>query len=234
MHDPLTGLANRHLILGRPEQMPVRSRQACDPVAILFIDLDNFKGANDPLGHEAGDRLLQAVANRFSALPRASDTVGRLGGDKFVILAEGVSLTAGPALAAERIREALGKPFHVEGYEGLPITVTASIGIATGDRSSAQELPRDADIALSGQRLRAGAATRSASGQCDARPSIASSSNQILIRRSSGISSSSSIYRFATLTASASGKSKLCFAGSIQLRASSRQTTSFRCSRTVG
>jgi diguanylate cyclase (GGDEF)-like protein/PAS domain S-box-containing protein len=148
LHDPLTGLANRQLILDRAEQMLVRSRRACEPVAILFIDLDNFKDANDSLGHEAGDRLLQGVANRFSSMLRASDTVGRMGGDEFVILTEGVSLAAGPALVAERIREVLRKPFHVEGFEGLPITVTASIGIATGDRASAQELLRDADIAL--------------------------------------------------------------------------------------
>jgi diguanylate cyclase (GGDEF)-like protein/PAS domain S-box-containing protein len=148
LHDPLTGLANRQLILDRAEQMLVRARRACDPVAAYFIDLDNFKDANDSLGHEAGDKLLVAVAARFGAILRASDTVGRLGGDEFVILAEGVSLAAGPLLVADRIREVLATPFTVEGYEGLPITVTASIGIATGDRPSAQELLRDADIAL--------------------------------------------------------------------------------------
>src|SRR5664280_2544451 len=122
LHDPLTGLANRQLILDRAEQMLVRSRRVCDPVAAYFIDLDNFKDGND--------------------------TVGRLGGDEFVILTEGVPLAAGPTVVAERIREVLRSPFHVEGFEGLPITVTASIGIATGDRPSAQELLRDADIAL--------------------------------------------------------------------------------------
>ncbi len=148
LHDPLTGLANRQLILDRAEQMLVRSRRTLEPVAAYFIDLDNFKDANDSLGHEAGDNLLQAVAGRFAAILRASDTVGRLGGDEFVILAEGASLAAGPQMVAERIREILAEPFEVVGYEGLPITVTASIGIATGDRPSAQELLRDADIAL--------------------------------------------------------------------------------------
>jgi diguanylate cyclase (GGDEF)-like protein/PAS domain S-box-containing protein len=148
LHDPLTGLANRQLILDRAEQMLVRSRRACDPIAAYFIDLDNFKDANDSLGHEAGDKLLQAVAGRFASMLRASDTVGRLGGDEFVILAEGISLAAGPELVAERIREVLREPFHIQGFEGIPITVTASIGIATGDRPSAQELLRDADIAL--------------------------------------------------------------------------------------
>jgi diguanylate cyclase (GGDEF)-like protein len=117
-------------------------------VALCFIDLDNFKDTNDSLGHEAGDKLLCAVAARLSRMLRAGDTVGRLGGDEFVILTEGSSLADGPLLVAERIRGALHEPFFLEGYEGLPITVTASVGIATGDRPSAQELLRDADVAL--------------------------------------------------------------------------------------
>ncbi len=148
LHDPLTGLANRQLILDRAEQMLSRVRRNFDPVAAYFIDLDNFKDANDSLGHDAGDKLLQAVATRFSSILRASDTVGRLGGDEFVFLVEGISLQAGPAVVAERIRDVLKEPFHIEGYDALPITVTASIGIATGVRDTAQELLRDADIAL--------------------------------------------------------------------------------------
>ena len=148
LHDSLTGLANRQLTLDRAEQMLLRSRRSGDPVALCFIDLDNFKDTNDSLGHEAGDKLLCAVAVRFSQMLRAADTVGRLGGDEFVILTEGSSLADGPIFVAERIREALSEPFELEGYEGLPITVTASVGIATGDRPSAQELLRDADVAL--------------------------------------------------------------------------------------
>ena len=148
LHDPLTGLPNRQLILDRAEQMLARSRRSGHPVAAFFIDLDNFKDANDTLGHEAGDRLLQAVAGRFVAMLRADDTVGRLGGDEFVVLAEGISLEAGAEPIAERIRQALDLPFVVHGYEDLPISVTASIGIATGSRASAQELLRDADVAL--------------------------------------------------------------------------------------
>jgi diguanylate cyclase (GGDEF)-like protein/PAS domain S-box-containing protein len=148
LHDPLTGLANRQLILDRAEQMLVRCRRACEPVAALFIDLDNFKDANDSLGHEAGDHLLQGVAHRISAMLRAGDTVGRLGGDEFVILTEGASLAAGPLLVADRIREVLREPFRIPGFEDLPVTVSASIGIATGDRPTAQDLLRDADTAL--------------------------------------------------------------------------------------
>jgi diguanylate cyclase (GGDEF)-like protein/PAS domain S-box-containing protein len=148
LHDPLTGLPNRQLILDRTEQMLARSRRSGQPVAAYFIDLDNFKDANDSLGHEAGDRLLQAVGDRFVSMLRADDSVGRLGGDEFVVLAEGISLDRGPEPIAERIRETLGQPFVIPGYEDLPVTVTASIGIATGQRASAQELLRDADVAL--------------------------------------------------------------------------------------
>jgi diguanylate cyclase (GGDEF)-like protein/PAS domain S-box-containing protein len=148
LHDSLTGLANRQLTVDRAEQMLLRSRRSNDPVALCFIDLDNFKDTNDSLGHEAGDKLLCAVAARFTGMLRSGDTVGRLGGDEFVILTEGPSLADGPLFVAERIREVLHAPFHLEGYEGLPINVTASVGIATGDRPSAQELLRDADVAL--------------------------------------------------------------------------------------
>ena len=76
VHDPLTGLANRQLVLDRAEQMLARSRRTGAQVAAYFIDLDNFKDANDSLGHEAGDRLLQAVAGRFAGILRADDTRG--------------------------------------------------------------------------------------------------------------------------------------------------------------
>jgi diguanylate cyclase (GGDEF)-like protein/PAS domain S-box-containing protein len=148
LHDPLTGLANRQLILDRADRMLVRSRRDGQPVAAFFVDLDNFKDANDSLGHEAGDRLLQSVASRLVGLLRTSDTVGRLGGDEFVILTEGISLADGPKAIAERIRQVLRPPFYIEGFEALPITVSASVGIAVGDRQNAQELLRDADIAL--------------------------------------------------------------------------------------
>jgi len=148
LHDPLTGLPNRTLILDRADQMLVRSRREYRPVAALFVDLDNFKDINDSLGHDAGDKVLQAVAHRFVGILRESDTVGRLGGDEFVVLAEGASLGAGPEMVAERLHDALREPFRIEGYASVSLTVTASIGIAGGQRNSASELLRDADIAL--------------------------------------------------------------------------------------
>jgi diguanylate cyclase (GGDEF)-like protein/PAS domain S-box-containing protein len=148
MHDPLTGLANRQLILDRAQQMLVRARRSGVPVAALFIDLDNFKDSNDSLGHGAGDKLLQMVAGRLLGILRSGDTVGRLGGDEFVILAEGVSFARGPEMIAERVHEVLKPAFHLPGVDNMSITVSASIGIAVGDRPAAEDLLRDADIAL--------------------------------------------------------------------------------------
>jgi diguanylate cyclase (GGDEF)-like protein len=146
-HDALTGLPNRTLILDRVEQMLVRARRNQEPVAALFIDLDNFKGINDTLGHGPGDELLRAVAARLQGVVRDLDALGRLGGDEFVIVAEGMSLAAGPELIAERLLEALKQPFELPGTETM-LTVTASVGIAAGDRTCAEELLRDADIAM--------------------------------------------------------------------------------------
>jgi diguanylate cyclase (GGDEF)-like protein len=147
-HDPLTGLPNRTLILDRVEQMIVRSRRSRTPVAALFVDLDNFKSINDTLGHGAGDRLLKAVATRLGATIRETDALGRLGGDEFVVIAEGMSLAAGPELIAERLLAALDQPFMLDGSDATRLSVTASVGIAMGDRDSAEELLRDADIAM--------------------------------------------------------------------------------------
>ena len=146
-HDSLTGLPNRALILDRTEHMLTRARRLHTPVAALFLDLDNFKDINDNLGHEAGDQLLAGVANRMASALREGDTIGRLGGDEFVVLVEGVSLAAGAEVVAERILDVLKPPFEIPGSE-VPLAVTASIGIAEGDRTAPGELLRDADIAL--------------------------------------------------------------------------------------
>ncbi len=148
-HDALTGLPNRTLILDRTEQMLVRARRHQAPIAALFIDLDNFKSVNDTLGHGAGDELLQAVAARLDGVVRATDALGRLGGDEFVVIAEDLSLAAGPELMAERLMEALKQPFTpAENSEATTLAVTASVGIAAGDRACAGDLLRDADIAM--------------------------------------------------------------------------------------
>ena len=147
-HDALTGLPNRTLILDRIEQTLTRARLEQAPVAVLFVDLDNFKAINDSLGHGAGDELLCAVAERLEGVIRETDALGRLGGDEFVVVTEGLSLAAGPELIAERLLQAFGEPF-VLGDEGESrVHAKASIGIATGLRPTAEELLRDADIAM--------------------------------------------------------------------------------------
>lgn len=147
-HDALTGLPNRTLILDRVEQMLARSHRNQTPVAALFVDLDNFKSINDTLGHGAGDELLQAVAARLGGVIRNADALGRLGGDEFVVISEDITVSAGPELIAERLLEALKHPFKLGTEQETRVTVTASVGIAVGDRASAEELLRDADIAM--------------------------------------------------------------------------------------
>ena len=147
LHDALTGLPNRPLILDRTEQMLARSRRTGEPIAAMFLDLDDFKEINDSLGHSAGDQLLRSVAERLTATVRGADSVGRLGGDEFVILVEGAGMAASPELVAERLLDVLREPFHL-GDDRMPFVVTASIGIARGPRSNAEDLLRDADVAL--------------------------------------------------------------------------------------
>jgi diguanylate cyclase (GGDEF)-like protein len=147
LHDSLTGLSNRALITDRIEQLFARHRRNHHTGALLYIDLDEFKSVNDTLGHDAGDQLLQAVAARLTTSLRGADTIGRIGGDEFVVLIDGATMTSAPELVAERILEVMRQPFEIQGAS-LPMVVTTSLGIAVGDRETAGELLRDADVAL--------------------------------------------------------------------------------------
>ena len=147
LHDALTGLPNRALILDRIEQLLTRSRRQGTLGAVLFFDLDDFKDVNDTLGHAAGDRLLVAVAVRLEAALREVDTIGRMGGDEFVVLIDGASLEAAPELVAERLLNLMRQPFELD-QVSLPIIVNVSVGIAMGDRANPEDLLRDADVAL--------------------------------------------------------------------------------------
>jgi len=148
LHDALTGLPNRALLLDRVQQALARAHRSDTPLAVMFLDLDGFKSVNDMYGHNVGDQLLQAVSLRLTSVLRETDTVARLGGDEFVILAEGPSLFSGPEAIAERVQAVLNEPFHLNGHESIPIRTHASIGIAAGVRGTADELLRDADVAL--------------------------------------------------------------------------------------
>ncbi|MGH9302972.1 MAG: putative bifunctional diguanylate cyclase/phosphodiesterase [Acidimicrobiales bacterium] len=148
LHDSLTELPNRELILDRTEQMLARARRNGTGVAVLFLDLDGFKDVNDTFGHDCGDELLRDVGARLSASLRDADTVGRLGGDEFVVVVEDAGREEGPEEVADRLIAALRPPFRI-GENGVRLaTISASIGIASGLRDSAGELLRDADVAL--------------------------------------------------------------------------------------
>ncbi len=146
-HDSLTELPNRALFADRLEHALERTNRRKAAVAVLFLDLDDFKPINDSFGHEAGDRLLVAVAQRIKACVRPEDTVARLGGDEFTVLLEDIADVRYAIAVAERIESSLGEPFEVEGQEA---SVTASIGIAvsTGRESSPDDLVRDSDNAM--------------------------------------------------------------------------------------
>jgi diguanylate cyclase (GGDEF)-like protein len=142
-HDPLTRLANRSLFRERVEH--TLDRRNPGDMAVLFIDLDNFKTINDSLGHAAGDHVLVETAHRVRSSLRNEDTAARLGGDEFAVLLEDADVTAA-ARVAERIRVALGTPFWVLGQE---VYISASIGIAVRrDNDSASDLLRNADVAM--------------------------------------------------------------------------------------
>jgi diguanylate cyclase (GGDEF)-like protein len=146
LHDGLTGLPNRMLVMDRLGHALARSARVTHPVAVLFIDFDGFKTVNDTFGHGAGDQLLRAIARRLSDLIRDADTVGRLGGDEFVVLLEPGDARPSPERVAERILELMNLP--IELGPGVEVRLTASIGIAMGLRESTEELLRDADLAL--------------------------------------------------------------------------------------
>jgi len=146
-HDPLTGLPNRALFTNRLKSALTRSDRRKGSVALLFLDLDNFKVVNDSLGHELGDRLLTSVAERLRRCLRAEDTAARFGGDEFVVLLGNRTDAVEAARVAERVLEALREPFVLDGHE---LTASASIGIACSGpgRGRPVDLLRDADVAM--------------------------------------------------------------------------------------
>ncbi len=148
LHDTLTGLPNRALVLDRAEQMLARTaRQPGMAASALFIDIDGFKHVNDSLGHAAGDQFLRVVAERLRSTARQQDTVGRLGGDEFVALIECTEGEATPDDLADRLIEVLREPVELDDGRRI-FSVTASIGVAVAQYATPDELLRDADLAL--------------------------------------------------------------------------------------
>ncbi|HYA67655.1 MAG TPA: EAL domain-containing protein, partial [Acidimicrobiales bacterium] len=148
LHDPLTGLANRVLLVNRLRHAIARGeRSLAAPPVVMFLDLDRFKLVNDSLGHGAGDRLLIDVSRRLESFTRTSDTVARFGGDEFVILCEDVTDQQTVSALAQRIMTSFEEPFTIDGET---FHVGISIGVASVDEDfpSAEELLGDADFAM--------------------------------------------------------------------------------------
>ncbi len=147
-HDPLTGLANRPVLLAQLDKGIDRLERRPGGLAVAFVDLDNFKSVNDVLGHHCGDELLAALAKRFVSTTRPGDTVSRFGGDEFVALFEDLAEPSveGPSLA-ERLRLALDEPSCIAGEQ---VYVTASVGLAvvTGPRCRSEDVLTQADTAM--------------------------------------------------------------------------------------
>jgi diguanylate cyclase (GGDEF)-like protein len=145
--DPLTGLGNRLLVTSRLEHALERLDRQRSSVAVMFIDLDGFKPINDRHGHAAGDRLLIEIGHRLRSVARRYDTIGRFGGDEFVVVCEDISATGDIALVAERFVALCALPIHIG---DLRLEITASVGIAVSDSSSSSpsELIDKADIAM--------------------------------------------------------------------------------------
>jgi diguanylate cyclase (GGDEF)-like protein/PAS domain S-box-containing protein len=146
LHDPLTGLANRVLFSDRLAHAVERSRRSRERVAVLFIDLDRFKGVNDSLGHAAGDELLRQASERMRRAVRPADTIARLGGDEFTVLCEDLGAVNDAGWVADRLSDTLERPFDLFGNE---IRIGVSIGIAVADRhDSAETVLAKADAAM--------------------------------------------------------------------------------------
>ncbi len=146
-HDALTGLPNRALFADRLTLSVARARRQGGGLAVLFTDLDHFKRVNDTLGHGTGDRLLQEVGRRLSSCLRDEDTVARLGGDEFSVLLPDVAEADAAARVADKVLEALARPFVLDGHT-LHVTTSMGISLFPGDGQDADALLRNADNAM--------------------------------------------------------------------------------------
>ncbi len=146
-HDALTGLPNRHLLQDRIEQALVHDTRSQRQMAVLFIDLDHFKTINDSLGHDIGDLLLKAVAERLLACVRSEDTVARQGGDEFIVVLNSIAESLDAAKVAQKIQDALVQPYYIHKNE---LHIGGSIGIAVfpDDGANAETLLKNSDVAM--------------------------------------------------------------------------------------
>lgn len=147
-HDGLTGLPNRILLRQRLDELLVHTRRSGDKIAVMFLDLDNFKAINDTLGHAIGDKLLKGVTKRLKSSLREEDAVARLGSDEFAVVQSGVERPEDVAFLARRLIEAISEPYLFDGHT-IVSGVSIGIAIAPGDGDDAEKLLKNADMALS-------------------------------------------------------------------------------------
>jgi diguanylate cyclase (GGDEF)-like protein len=166
----LTGLANRALFTDRLEHALSLRRRHTRPMAVLFIDIDDFKTINDSLGHGEGDAILVSVAERLRGALRTGDTIARMGGDEFAVLVEDAPASSAPTDVADRLMEALLPPFHQAGRE---LFVHASVGIAavTSRSQTGEELLRNADVSMYMAKTKGKNRIEVSSRACTRRPS---------------------------------------------------------------
>jgi diguanylate cyclase (GGDEF)-like protein/PAS domain S-box-containing protein len=147
LHDPLTRLPNRMLLMDRTRQALARLHRSAGVVSLLFVDLDRFKAVNDNFGHDLGDKLLISVSDRLAEMMRDGDTVARLGGDEFVILAEDIDSDAEALALAERVVHAMEKPFQVGSAE---VVLLASVGVSVSHdpEGDPENMLHEADVAM--------------------------------------------------------------------------------------
>lgn len=147
LQDPLTGLANRRLLVDRMSVAVAQAHRSGGCMAVMYLDLDGFKEINDTLGHGAGDVLLKAVAVRLTGTVREEDTVARLGGDEFVMTLRHIHSGADAAAMAAKVIDAVSHPYDIDGHI-VRMTTSAGIAIYPSDGKDAEALLKSADTAL--------------------------------------------------------------------------------------
>lgn len=146
-YDHLTGLVNRSLFRDRLIQAMARSKRMNQQIGLMLLDLDRFKTVNDTFGHDMGDELLKAVAERLKVCVREVDTVARMGGDEFTIILEGVSSEQNILVVAKRITESIATPFELKGHQ-ISIGISIGVTIYPHDDHPVDELLKHADMAM--------------------------------------------------------------------------------------
>ena len=157
LHDALTGIANRSLLADRVEHAVAVARREHGRFAILYLDLDRFKPINDRFGHHAGDEVLREVSQRLGGCVRASDTIGRLGGDEFLVVARSVEQPEEVDAVVAKVRSAIERPYHVDGAD---VVLSCSVGVALypEDGEDVPALLRSADRSMYRDKTRLGPA----------------------------------------------------------------------------